>query len=148
MSFFIGNEINSAIKSLSLEAEVARLPEAQAESIKNEIQTKFVNGSGLWWEHFVEPTASVWFKGGDAHQSLTRFTPKPAESCWLLFESPDATGLVMYELTPNAAVKILGECAGCEYYLVSKDLDWLICENDHDVLIGSGDAVVRAMSVK
>ncbi len=148
MSFFIGNEINSAIKSLSLESEAARLPETQAETVRNDIQSKFVNGNGLWWEHFVEPTASVWFKAGDAYQSLTRFVPKPDENCWLLFESPDAAGLVIYELTPSTAVKILGECAGCEYYLVSKDLDWLICENDHDVLIGSGEPVVRAMSAK
>jgi hypothetical protein len=36
---------------------------------------------------------------------------------------------------------VIGECFGFEYYVVPKGLEWLLCENHHDILIAVGDAV-------
>jgi hypothetical protein len=47
----------------------------------------------------------------------------------------------VYDATPAAAQAVIGECYGFEYYLIAKDLSWLLCENHHDTLIGIGEVV-------
>ncbi len=47
----------------------------------------------------------------------------------------------VYEGTPEAIQAVIGECYGFEYYLVAKDLSWLICETHHDDMIAIGTEV-------
>jgi hypothetical protein len=47
----------------------------------------------------------------------------------------------VFDGKPSAAQRVIGECCGFEYYLIAKDLTWLLCENHHDWLIAIGEQV-------
>lgn len=47
----------------------------------------------------------------------------------------------IYETTPAVAQAVIGECYAFEYYVVARDLGWLVCENHHDVVIAGGAPV-------
>ncbi|WP_409340264.1 DUF6756 family protein [Paenibacillus sp. MBLB4367] len=40
---------------------------------------------------------------------------------------------------------ILRECSRFEYYIVSKKYSWMLCENHHGCLFGTGDVIVSKM---
>jgi hypothetical protein len=44
----------------------------------------------------------------------------------------------VYDATPAVVQQIIGECYGFEYYLIAKNLSWLLCENHHDMVIAVG----------
>jgi hypothetical protein len=49
----------------------------------------------------------------------------------------------LYEGRINAIISILKELSFEEYYIVSKKLEWILCENHHNLLIGSGKHIMK-----
>lgn len=43
------------------------------------------------------------------------------------------------------AIDLIGECHGFEYYLIVKDLSWLVYETHHDVVCAVGEAVEQRL---
>ena len=43
---------------------------------------------------------------------------------------------------------MLGEITHFEYFLVPKKLDWLLCENHHEVLYGVGEPIIEKLKAK
>jgi len=67
--------------------------------------------------------------------------PDPNERVWFIAEESRLPFYPVYEATPNAAQRVIEECYGFEYYLVAKDMTWLLCENHHGWLIGVGELI-------
>ena len=69
-------------------------------------------------------------------------------------QPPDSTGVYRdvcnHYTTTDAIARTLRHSYAFEYYLIAKDLSWLICANHHGVLFGVGDPVrsrVRSLDV-
>ena len=60
---------------------------------------------------------------------------------WLIAGDSLDRSFVVCEGSIEDIRDVIGECFGFEYFVTPKDLDWLLCENHHDVLIAVGDAV-------
>ena len=92
-----------------------------------------------WWEDFKKCTFSIdHFKNPVEH--LLEYIPKTKdEEVWFMVEADDNLPFYpIYHVRPNLIPIILRECFAFEYYVISKDKEWLICENHHSQLIGSG----------
>jgi hypothetical protein len=77
---------------------------------------------------------------------LTTLTPDPNEHVWFVAEDDQLPFYPVFDATPKAAEQVIGQCFGFEYYLIAKDMTWLLCENHHDYLIGVGDPVATRLA--
>jgi hypothetical protein len=136
------DEINAAIRSLGLSPTIFRaLSDAEAQAIFQSALTHFVGGDDRrwWWEAFTD--SSISRQVDDGWRFLTTLVPEPEKSVWFIAEDDQSAFYPVYDATPIAASQVIGECVGFEYYLVAKDMSWLLCENHHDMLIGVGEPI-------
>ena len=138
----IKTEISNALKALGDSAVVCReLPEAEGEVVFRKALAHFVASGDQrwWWEDFRQSSTSV--KTQDAFRALPALVPDKSELIWFIAEDDQLPFFPVYESTPEAVSRIVGECYGFEYYLIQKQFKWLLCENHHDMLIGIGEPI-------
>jgi hypothetical protein len=132
----VKDEIRAASELLNLsDNEFRELPCDEALSLIQKVLGHFVgNDRRCWWEDFVGESASI--RTPEDWKVLTQVAPDADEPAWFIAEG------LAFEASARTTQQSLGECYGFEYYLVAKDLQWLICENHHDYLIGVGSEVI------
>jgi hypothetical protein len=142
----VREEIGAAVTRLGLdEGTFAEVPPSEARLLVSQFLAVFTGGveAYRWWECFTLPSKSVVFKDGQAYQSLLDIVPDPDAHVWFVAEDDEPLSYPVYDATPRGAQQVIGECYYFEYYLISKDLSWLLCENHHDALIGVGAAIAE-----
>jgi hypothetical protein len=140
----IVQEIASAVERLDLDpSEVVLLPQEDSGRIYASALQRFVGSADRrwWWEAFREPGVSLPFVDGDGWRKLPSIVPNASEPIWLIAEDDQLPQYPVFEMSADVAAKIIGECYGFEYYLVAKDLSWLVCETHHNVVCAIGAAV-------
>lgn len=132
-------EINRTAAALGRDGRVVRLTPEQARDAVAAIIKAFVEPGDWvwWWEHFTVPSSYLIDEHGTAYQRLTGLVPSPRDQCYLVVEVDDGHPVV-FLVAPEDIGAMLGECSAFEYYLVSMEFDWLLCENHHGALIGCG----------
>lgn len=138
----VKDEIRLAVDRLRLQPQVFReLSDEDAEAIFSQSLRHFVGAVDRrwWWEAFNVPSALRQFDQG--FKRLVDIVPDPEVHLWFIVEEVQLLFYPVYEATTRAAQAIVGECYGFEYYLVPKDMSWILCENHHDCLVGAGDAI-------
>ncbi|HSI38838.1 MAG TPA: DUF6756 family protein [Methylotenera sp.] len=142
------DEISAALKTLGLDTEAVRpLPALESEKIYLSALNHFVASGDRrwWWEDFRNSSISVKFENGDAWKHLPELTPNPDELVWFIAEEDQLPYYPVFETTPKFASQIIGECHGFEYYLIAKNLDWLVCETHHDCVFAVGEEVEQRL---
>jgi hypothetical protein len=140
----IVNEIERAIATLQLSSgAIERLPLEQSEAVRLSVLGHFVASGDRrwWWEAFRNPGASAKFENGDGWARLPAIVPNPNESVWFIAEEVQLSHYPVFETTVAIASQVISECYGFEYYLVAKNLSWLVCENHHNRVFAVGSAV-------
>jgi hypothetical protein len=79
-----------------------------------------------------------------AHTILHHLMPIE-EVVWLM--AYDSSNFYFYEGKITAIERVISELTYVmdEYYLISKKLEWLLCENHHDILIGTGSFAIQQL---
>ena len=140
----IVQEIASAAERLCLDrSAVVVLAQEDSERIYWSALQRFVGPEDRrwWWEAFREPGVSLSFVDGDGWRKLPSIVPSASEPVWFIAEDDQLPQYPVFEMSAEVAAKIIGECYGFEYYLVAKDLSWLVCETHHNVVCAIGAAV-------
>jgi hypothetical protein len=138
----IKTEIRNALKTLADPTVVCReLPEIEGEQVFHKALAHFVISGDRkwWWEDFRQPSTGV--KQQNAFRFLPTLVPDKSELVWFIAEDDQLPFYPVYDATPEAVSRIVGECYGFEYYLIQKQFKWLLCENHHDMLIGVGEPI-------
>jgi hypothetical protein len=121
------------------------LPEDEASKVWQGVEARFVGEprSGWWWSWFQPEPASARYTGEASYgyHYITEVVPPDSAALWLIAGDCLDRSFVVCEGSIEDIRDVIGECFGFEYYVVPKDLDWLLCENHHDTLIAVGDAV-------
>ena len=138
----IEKEIDRVIQALHLPlGNIAKCDSATAEYVITEARERFVDGNPRSWWLSLRHAADVFvYPDNTIHTHLTEHIPVDQESCWFVPETEEETPPV-YDLPKEYLRTILDECPFFEYYIIGKELDWLVIENDHNQLF-----VVRANS--
>ena len=144
------SEISKEIDKLSLDRERFSLVNiTQWKNIENKIADSFLqNGISdknyvLWWEHFKEKNTA--FPCDNSLEILPQIIPND-EKIYLYIEDFDREAKFwLYEGYIKEICMILGELYFVEYYLVSKKMEWLVCENHHEVLMAIGEEIERKL---
>lgn len=145
----VTEEIENAIRALSLsDKEFRKLPESEAESIYFELLETFVEGGNRrwWWEAFKNESKSINFEDHKGFERITAIVPNSKELVWFIAEEDQLPFYPVYEGTPEAITKVIGECYAFEYYIVQKNKEWLLCENHYNQVIGVGELVEQRLS--
>jgi len=144
--------INLAIENLHLPDEDFQLVRlTKYEPILQSILEKFTNlkpsqVNKWWWDSFLEPIYS--FSSENIFDALPILVDEK-ELVWFVIEdeSKKLESYWLYEGKIQAIISVLKELPFMEYYVVSKKLEWILCENHHNYLIGCGESIVEKMKV-
>lgn len=136
-------EISNAVKNLNLQqTDICLLEEKSNETLYFELLNYFVKSGDRrwWWEDFKEESITF-FDYEKPFEHLIDIIPDLSKNVWLMVEDDQEDYYPIYDCNPSNIGQIIGECFGFEYYVISKNKDWLICENHHSRLIGIGQAL-------
>jgi hypothetical protein len=138
-----------AIEVLSLGDQVRLLGEPGRSDVLRAVTGAFLQRPGeLFWEaHLKSPT--VGWATEDGFLCLPQIAPDPEGRCWLIAGLTDSDDeKAIFECTPTVASALIGECPGFAYALVDPALQWIVIENDHDILIATGEAGERVARIR
>lgn len=140
-------EVNAAIVRLGLGSRVRALGDAEASTVTAAVLARFVGGRHRrwWWEAFPEPSASITFEDDKGFLHICELVPEPNSKCWFVVEDGGARSFPLFEASPRDAMQAVCECSTFEYYIVDKDLAWIVCETHHGTIVGSGEPVTLAI---
>ena len=113
--------------------------------IKNSSNTHF----NWWWESFKGRHYSLFIEHGQAYEYLNQLIDV-REQVWFVAcdIGHDPSKFWLFQGRIQAIQSILREHYAFDYYLVSKRYEWLLCENDHSVLIGLKDIIPKLESLQ
>ncbi|HWQ33701.1 MAG TPA: DUF6756 family protein [Blastocatellia bacterium] len=132
----VQEEIEKAIAALGLpKSRIRRCDADEALAIQQKARDIFVVGTPrVWWLALRHPFQSHVFDETTGLDFLDYLIPHNDQRCWFIPESEESL-LPVYDADISAVKDILGECPFFEYYLVGKNYDWLLLENDHNEVI-------------
>jgi hypothetical protein len=130
----IEREIPAAQESLRGLVDVRICGEVEAADVVGRVRALFVHGNPSAWWHALKGTAVVHdYADGSGLLPLEDHLRSSEGSCWLVID--DGTEQFCLELPVLAVGEFLKQLRFVEYYVVSKDLDWMLCENEHNQII-------------
>ena len=144
----IREEIRAAVARLELAPDsFAEVSEEDGRRLFDAFLVRFTGGvdARWWWEHFSLPASTVQFADGKGFTRISQLVPDARQKVWFVAEDDQLPYYPVYEATPAAAERVIGECYAFEYYLISKDLRWLLGENHHDTMFAIGEEVRSRM---
>lgn len=107
------------------------------EDILNRLGNRFLrNGSGdldsIWlWERFRDPITS---KQPEDPLVWLRENLEPTVEYWFIATDEDGKYWVA-EATGDSIIRVIEEMYCFEYYVADRGMNWIVCENHHNVFI-------------
>jgi hypothetical protein len=106
-----------------------RISPAEGSALVRNAQAIFVEDDPRrWWLSLKLPYTQT--TCGEA--ALTDLLPSTDGTCLLLPET-DTADLPVYEVDARHVEALIKDCPYFEYYVLAKDLSWLVAESDHNV---------------
>ena len=147
------NQIEAARRSLGIAAnELELVAPHRAPAVLRRISDKFTTLGHLaedrlwWWEHLKGRQATHW------PTSLLQGVRGRIDQTgvyWFLAEESESQkrGFPFWLYLGNGAaiLRILAETPHFEFYVVENHLEWLLCSNHHNALIGVGTDMVSRL---
>ena len=126
-------EIEEALGELNLpNADFIKCPKDQAEKIVKAAMNRYVEGNPRsWWLSLKKPHRS--YDHDFPCDYIKDYVPNKESRCFWIPET-EKMDLDVYECEINAIPKILRLTPPFEYYVIGKNLDWIIIETDHGLL--------------
>ena len=73
----------------------------------------------------------------------------PETDVWLILEDWDRAkergSFWLFEGRYEATLRVLQNMHRIEFYIADRNMTWIVCENHHDLLIGSGEYIVNKL---
>ena len=147
------DEIEEARRSLGIGVDDFDLVAPhQAPAVLRKISDTFTSLGHLaekrlwWWEHLKGKQVTLW--PNSLAEALCALIA-PAETYWFLAEESEhlknGFPFWLYRGSGQAILRILAETPHFEFYIVENHLEWLLCSNHHNALIGVGNEVTSRL---
>jgi len=99
-----------------------------------------------WWNFFLEPTRTYYPE--NVFETLPLLIDERKTVYFIIEDERKVKeSFWLYEGKLPAIIAVLKELSFEEYYIVSKKLDWIICENHHNLLIASGEILAEKVKL-
>jgi hypothetical protein len=135
-------EVERAIAELRLEGTLRAVSAAEALELYGALEGRFADRRGAcWiWEHLRARPGSRCFTDEKPFTRLPVSVPIASEEL-LFFPGSDEHPPCAFRGTIDVITRVLGNCFAFEYCVAPPAMDWLVCENHHDVLFAVGEVV-------
>jgi hypothetical protein len=145
MARYVDDFVDAAIKNQDLgPMDVKLLTGDERKSVLFQAREKFVDGNPrVWWLSLKGKSIAVPLHQVDAFSLIRYFWPQDEPTAYFVPEN-DSIDQRVFEATAEAVISILGDSPYFEYNIVGKAFDWLLIENDHDLLIYIGEKTYGA----
>ena len=132
----INEIIDEAIQTAGLlSGEMSELPENEAKEVYQRAKSEFVDGNPrVWWLRLKKKPRTVDTDNSEDFHYLRENWPHTDDSCYFIPEN-EKNHPIIFNATLEGVIKVLGNSSFFEYYLVGKQFDWLLIENDHNELL-------------
>jgi hypothetical protein len=132
----VDETVDAAIRESALVPnEIEELPRNEAKHVYDTAKEKFVSGNPrVWWLKLKHKPIVVHTGESPEFSYLERNWPADDSRCYFIPENESDEPRV-FDAKLSGIVKLLSNSNFFEYYLVGKDLDWLMIENDHNELL-------------
>jgi len=143
------DQVFEALSALSIsQSDCALIEGAEAKKLFQRFLDRFTDGVDChwWWEKFPDLSASYHCSDNMGFERICDIVPAPHDDVYLVIEDDSRDHYPIFITKPTLAMEIIGECYSFEYYIIPKDLSWLLCENHHSVLIGVGERMKKSFS--
>ena len=116
--------------------DVVQIPEDEVELLRSRVIARFAAGDRSYplWDH-IEGAV-----GTDAEDAFEKIADFKSDGRIILFFETDETDAMFTLPHAGSAVALLRELHWDDFYLTDRRGSFLLCYNDHDVLIGVGAA--------
>jgi len=141
-------DLTSAAKSLGIAAELHLVEPHRYQGILEQIIAARTNlgpqaiDALWWWESLREPTFHA--QPPDPLQTIESCVDV-GELVWFIAEERETKlngRFWLYESNIRTVCSVLKKCPLIEYYVVSRRMDWILCENHHGYVIAGGNSAV------
>jgi hypothetical protein len=129
----VESELEEAFSALNLpESDLRKCSLAESTEIQTNAMQLYVNGNPRsWWMGLKRPHLAYNYDFPSDH--IVEHMPSNDERVWWIPET-EQEHLYVYDVRPLVINKIMEKTAQFEYYVLRKDLSWLIIETDHGEL--------------
>ena len=90
-----------------------------------------------FWRAFNSLPSSNW----QIVLPLSQLVPNQDEVVWFLVDLPGLSLWPVFEGSVDTVEKVVNQCRLVEYYVIAKDLRWVIAKSRHDELFANGETV-------
>jgi len=135
---YIEDEITEAIKHItSLTYGINRLADKEVENLLDNILNIFVydRSQRWWWTALKYVEYKEIIETGEGFKYLFQHLPSITQECWFIVDDEDSNTHLVYSIHPYLLPVLLAECSFFEYYIIDKEMSWLLCENHHNQII-------------
>lgn len=99
------------------------------------IQNAFIIGNPrAWWTHLRPKPLVRNYEDDDGYLHLGEFAPPSTNYVWFVVDE-DNEKKYLFDIPITSIPNVVKDCRYFEYYIISKDLSWLLAENDHGSLL-------------
>ena len=140
-------EVQRSILELGLSNSVVQLNDQDTKSVYESLLNEFVIGGDRrwWWEAFRHESFGQTFSNGKGFEHITDLVPDIEEIVWFVVEDDQLPFYPIFESSTENAKKIIGDCFAYEYYLIPKNMKWLVCETHHNRIIVIGSDLISEL---
>ncbi len=151
INFSARNDIERSIKELRINREeFFEVPKLKWQEILLNITDYFIckkhctNDLHWAWEKLKEPCIGLRLKNNGVYKYIADIVKE--EYVWFIVD--DGNGKMwIYEGKPQIISEIIADAHFIdEYYIVSKKYEWLLCEDHHCIIYGSGEKIVTRIN--
>lgn len=134
------------LREPALKPRLAEVSDGEARRVLATIEERFADAAGddgaasPFWTRFRAPCVARSFAERKAFALLPLVVPDRLSELVLVL-APRGRAVVGYRGTISAIVALLGDSKPEEYCVVPSDVAWVLCENEHGVLMASGAPV-------
>jgi len=151
IDFSIRKDIERAIKELQInrddfqEISKLRWKEILLKVVECFVQKTHYTHDLHWaWNRLKEPCNILRFDNNNGY----RYIEELIDDKYVWFITEDSSGKFwLYEGKPEIISKVIEESYYIdEYYIVSKKYEWILCEDHHQIIHGSGETIVNKIN--
>jgi len=129
----VESEVDDALLNLNLsDVEMVKCTPSESAEIQKKAMQLYVKGNPRsWWMGLTMPHLAYDYDFPSDH--IAKHIPKTEGRVWWIPET-EKEDLCVYDAKPEVISRVMAETAQFEYYVLGKDLSWLIIETDHGEL--------------
>ncbi|MBS5775023.1 MAG: hypothetical protein KHW84_18545 [Enterobacter cloacae] len=134
------SELRAEIEDAFSKAGIDDYVVVNATAIIEKIKKNYVSGNPrAWWLSLENKIDTLHYEDNAGYKYVSEIVENKfsqAHNSYVFFlADEDNEQMYLYKTPLSALVFVIEQCRYFEYYVVSEELAWLVCENDHGEII-------------